>query len=147
MTETGKGSARRGKGADRTTMQVIGADGTKSAIVNADDLQRVAGKVGKAFRVLRETDADIAVRDGVHRASRAELTGFAEEIERAEERRAQESDQIKAIYAQAKARGYDPAVLRKVVKAKAKGNRREDIEAQRDLFDFYWDILADQGAS
>lgn len=64
-----------------------------------------------------------------------ELSSIVSEIEHIRERKKQISDQEKEIFATAKAKGYDPATIRRIIKFRADDNKkREEAEA---LFDSY----------
>ena len=64
-----------------------------------------------------------------------ELRAFIERIERLEEEKKTISDDIKDVYAEAKGRGYDTKVLRKVVSLRKQDrNERAEQEAILDLY-------------
>ena len=64
-----------------------------------------------------------------------QLKSIVERIERLEEEKKEIADQIKEVYAEAKANGYDTKTLRKVVSLRKKdvGERQEE-EAMLDLY-------------
>lgn len=64
-----------------------------------------------------------------------ELIGFISEIELVRDRKKQIGDQEKEIFATAKAKGYDPATIRRILKLRGLDNKkREEAET---LFDSY----------
>ncbi len=64
-----------------------------------------------------------------------QLRGFIERIERLEEEKRSVADDIKSVYAEAKARGYDSKVMRRVVADRRMDRReREEMEALVDLY-------------
>ena len=64
-----------------------------------------------------------------------ELRAFIERIERLEEEKKTISDDIKDVYGEAKGRGYDTKVLRKVVSLRKQDrNERAEQEAILDLY-------------
>lgn len=64
-----------------------------------------------------------------------ELTGIISEIELVRDRKKQISDQEKEIFASAKAKGYDPKTIRRILTLRGQDNKkREESEA---LFDSY----------
>nr|WP_062227406.1 DUF2312 domain-containing protein [Aureimonas frigidaquae] len=64
-----------------------------------------------------------------------ELRSFVERIERLEEEKKTISDDIKDVYGEAKSRGYDVKVLRKIVSLrKQDANERQEQEAILDLY-------------
>lgn len=64
-----------------------------------------------------------------------ELASIVGEIEHVRERKKQIGDQEKELFASAKAKGYDPGTIRRIIKYRAEDNqKREEAEA---LFDSY----------
>lgn len=64
-----------------------------------------------------------------------ELKSIVARIERLEEEKKSISEDIKEVYAEAKANGYDAKVLRKVVSLRARDlNERKEEEAILDLY-------------
>lgn len=73
----------------------------------------------------------------------AELRAFVERIERVEEDIAERNQDKSEIYKEARARGYDVKVMRKVIaKRRLDAHEREEMDA---VFEIYWDAL--QGSS
>lgn len=67
--------------------------------------------------------------------SRGRLKAFIERVERLEEEKKGIADDIKDVYAEAKANGYDTKVLRKVV-----AMRKQDADyrrEQQEILDLY----------
>lgn len=65
----------------------------------------------------------------------SELRAFIERVERLEEEKRTIADDIKSVYAEAKARGFDPKVMRRVVAdRKMDRHEREELEALVDLY-------------
>ncbi|MCX5518468.1 DUF2312 domain-containing protein [Kaistia defluvii] len=65
----------------------------------------------------------------------AQLRSIVERIERLEEEKKAIADDIKAVYGEAKANGYDTKTLRKVVALRKKdANEREEEEAILELY-------------
>jgi uncharacterized protein (UPF0335 family) len=68
-----------------------------------------------------------------------ELSGFVSEIERIRDRKKQISDQEKEVFASAKAKGYDPKTIRRILTLRAQDQKkRQESEA---LFDSYLHAL------
>lgn len=55
------------------------------------------------------------------------LRSFIERIERLEEEKAELAEDIKEIYGEAKANGYDPKIMRKIVRM-----RKMDVEKRKE---------------
>lgn len=64
---------------------------------------------------MKETEADAEVRDAAYRVTAAELRAFVERFERLEAETKDVADQQKEVMAEAKGRGYDTKVLRKLI--------------------------------
>ncbi len=64
-----------------------------------------------------------------------QLRTIVERIERLEEEKKEIAEQIKEVYAEAKANGYDTRTLRRIVSLRRKPNEeREEEEALLDLY-------------
>lgn len=64
-----------------------------------------------------------------------QLRSIVERIERLEEEKKEIADQIKEVYAEAKANGFDTKTLRKVVSLRKKDmEERQEEEAMLDLY-------------
>ena len=74
-----------------------------------------------------------------HEIAKDQLKSFVERIERLEEEKKATADDIKDVYAEAKANGYDTKVLRKVVQIR-KQDRNERLE-QEAILDLYLEAL------
>lgn len=65
----------------------------------------------------------------------SQLKAVIERIERLEEEKREIADQVKDVYAEAKANGFDTATLRKVVALRKKdAEERQEEEAMLDLY-------------
>jgi len=69
------------------------------------------------------------------RAEGAELRQIIEQIERFNEEKQQAADSAKEVYAEAKARGYDPAILRKVIARRKRD--RDDLAEEQAVIEMY----------
>jgi uncharacterized protein (UPF0335 family) len=73
--------------------------------------------------------------DEVQGVAAAQLRSIVERIERLEEEKKAIADDIKDVYGEAKANGYDTKALRKIVsERKQDANEREEAEAILDLY-------------
>ncbi len=67
--------------------------------------------------------------------AREMLKGYIDRIERLEDEKAGISDDIKAVYADAKSNGFDPKVMRKIIsESKQDKNKRAEFEAVLDVY-------------
>jgi len=77
----------------------------------------------------------------LNETSREKLRQTVERIERLEEEKAEIAAQIKEVYSEAKAFGYDTKVLRTVVKLRKKD--RQEREEEESLLDVYMSALGE----
>ena len=68
-------------------------------------------------------------------AARAHLKSFVERIERLEEEKAALAADIREVYAELKAHGFDPKVVRQVVRLRKMD--RNEVQEQEALLDTY----------
>lgn len=75
-------------------------------------------------------------KDGyINGVAAKQLLAIVERIERLEEEKKAIADDIKAVYGEAKANGYDTKALRKIVSLRKKdANEREEEEAILELY-------------
>ena len=69
----------------------------------------------------------------------AELRQFVERIERLEEEKKEIADQIKEVYAELKGRGYQPAIIRKLISMRKKD--RDDLAEEEAMLELYKEAL------
>ena len=66
----------------------------------------------------------------VHDVAQDQLRSFVERIERLEEEKKTIADDIKDVYLEAKATGYDPKIMRQIVRLrKMQPHDRQEMEA------------------
>ena len=88
---------------------------------------------------MKETDADRAVRDRAFSVTADELRQF---IERAEQLAAEKKDigeQEKELFTEAKGRGYDTKVMRKVIALRKR--KPDEIAEEEAILDMYKAVL------
>ena len=124
--------------ADGTTMTLTGPNGVESAPFTADDLNRAA--TGLSGRTpMKNTDADRAVEDGAYRVTANELRQFIERFERLDQEKKDIADQQKEVMAEAKARGYNTKVIRKVIALRKRD--KDDIAEEEAVLEMYKEAL------
>ena len=74
-------------------------------------------------------------------AAREKLRLTVERIERLEVEKKEVADQIKDVYAEAKAMGYDPKILRQVVRLRKQD--RDERQEQESLLETYMSALGE----
>ncbi|PJE26499.1 DUF2312 domain-containing protein [Pseudooceanicola antarcticus] len=88
---------------------------------------------------LKETEADREVRDKAYRVTAGELRSFVERYERLEAEKADIAEQQKEVMAEAKGRGYDVKVLRRLIALRKRDP--EDLAEEQAVLDLYKDAL------
>lgn len=88
---------------------------------------------------MKETSADAEVRDTAYRATATELRQFVERWEKLEAERKDIADQQKEVMAEAKGRGYDTKVLRKVISLRKR--EPDDIAEEEAVLEMYKEAL------
>lgn len=84
---------------------------------------------------MRETDEDRAVRDKAFAVTGDELRQFIERYEQLESEKKDVADQQKELMAEAKGRGYDTKVMRKVIAMrKRKPDKLAEEEAVLEVY-------------
>lgn len=74
-----------------------------------------------------------------HNSAGEELRLLIERVERLEEEKKGIADDVKDVYVEAKSRGWDPKIMRKIVALRKQ--RREDYEEQKALIETYANSL------
>ena len=68
-----------------------------------------------------------------------ELRAFIERIETLEEEKAAVADQIKDVMSEAKGRGYEAKIIRKIVSIRKRN--RDDVDNENAITELYMDAL------
>ncbi len=84
---------------------------------------------------MKETAEDQAVRDTAYGVAAGELQQFVERYERLEAEKQAVADQQKEVMAEAKGRGYDTKVLRKIIALRKR--EPDDIAEEEAILDMY----------
>lgn len=88
---------------------------------------------------MKETEADRDVRAAAYRVSADELRQFVERFERLDAEKRDIADQQKEVMAEAKARGYDTRVMRKVIALRKRD--ADDVAEEEAVLDLYRQAL------
>ncbi|MSU88679.1 DUF2312 domain-containing protein [Rhodobacteraceae bacterium 2CG4] len=75
----------------------------------------------------------------IHRVTAAELRQFIERYERLEAEKKDIADQQKEVMAEAKGRGYDPKIMRKLITLRKKDP--QEISEEEAILDLYKEAL------
>ena len=85
-----------------------------------------------------ETEGEAAASE-THRVTAAELRQFVERYERLDEERRGLADHQKEVMAEAKGRGYDTRILRRIVALRKRD--RDDIAEEEAVLELYKEAL------
>lgn len=88
---------------------------------------------------MKETEQDVEVRDRLNSVVGQELTAFIERYERLEAEKRDLADAQKEVMAEAKGRGYDTKVLRKVIALRKRN--RDDVAEEEAVLQLYLDAI------
>lgn len=88
---------------------------------------------------VKETDADRAVADRAYSVAADELRQFIEQYEQLESEKKDVTERQKELMAEAKARGYDTKVMRKVIALRKRD--RDDIAEEEAIIELYKQAL------
>ncbi len=98
-----------------------------------------AGPCGRYPMGDHQADMDTPVSDTSYRVTADELRQFIERYERLEAEKKDIADQQKEVMAEAKARGYDTKVMRKVISLRKRD--RDEIAEEEAILDMYKEAL------
>jgi len=77
--------------------------------------------------------------DSTYRVTADELRQFVEKIERLQAEKAEKADEEKAVFAEAKARGYDTKAMRRVIALRKRS--KDDIAEEEAVVTMYREAL------
>lgn len=80
-----------------------------------------------------------AAAEGSYRVTASELRAFVERIERLEFEKKEIADQIKEVFAEAKGRGYDTKIMRKLIALRKR--EPDDIAEEEAVLEMYKEAL------
>ncbi len=110
------------------------------AIAEVPSELRAATEAAKSYSIpMKETKADKDVRDNVHRVTAAELRSFIERFERLDLEKKDIAEQQKEVMAEAKGRGYDTKIIRKVIALRKRD--KDDIAEEEAVLEMYKEAL------
>lgn len=84
---------------------------------------------------MKESDEDREVRDRAYSVAGAELRAFIERFERLEAEKQEIAEQMKEVMSEAKGRGYDTKVMRKVIALRKRD--KDDIAEEEAVLEMY----------
>lgn len=84
---------------------------------------------------MKETEADVAVRDAAYRVTAGELRQFVERYERLEAEKKEQADLMKDVLAEARARGYDVRALKKLIALRKRD--ASEVAEEEAILDLY----------
>jgi uncharacterized protein (UPF0335 family) len=109
--------------------------GPEVPMPSAGEFQRI---LEKKIR-MKEGPEDREVKDKVFTAAGDELRSFCERYEHLEAEKRDIADQMKEVMAEAKGRGYDTKILRKLIALRKRDP--DDVAEEQAVLDMYKDAL------
>ena len=88
---------------------------------------------------MKNTAADVAVRDRAYAVSADELRQFVERAEQLAAEKRDLSEQEKEVFSEAKGRGYDTKALRKIIAMRKR--KPDDLAEEAAILDLYKSAL------
>lgn len=88
---------------------------------------------------MKNTEADDQVADSAYRVTAGELQSFFNRLERLEAEKKDIADQIKEVLAEAKGRGYDTKVIRKLIAERKRDSN--DVAEEQAVMGLYREAL------
>ena len=118
---------------DEATMTLT-VDGVTTAPFTLDDLKAATGKLKSAGKMKSDPDFEQAEATA-YSATARELRAFVERYERLEEEKKDIADQAKEVLAEAKGRGYDVKVLKKLIALRKRDP--QEVSEEESILDLY----------
>lgn len=119
-----------------TSVRLSGPDGQTLFEGSADEFADAAKKAaGDDKPRMKETDADREVRERAYSVTADELRQFVERYEQLEAEKKDIAEQQKELMAEAKGRGYDTKVMKKVVALRKR--KPDDIAEEEAIMEMY----------
>lgn len=97
------------------------------------------GKIGHNKPPLKPDPEFDAAKDKAYRVTADELRSFIERYERLDAEKSDLTDDQKLVMAEAKARGYDTKIIRKVIALRKRD--KDDIAEEQAVLDLYTEAL------
>ncbi|MFC3169244.1 DUF2312 domain-containing protein [Paracoccus fontiphilus] len=126
-----------------TTITISG--GGQSVTMKEDEFFAAAKRMGEADRKRRkappvkETPEDKAVSDQAYSVAADELRQFIEQYEQLEAEKKDITERQKEVMSEAKARGYDTKVMKKIVALRKRD--RDDVAEEEAILEMYKQAL------
>lgn len=117
----------------------IRIDGEESPSFSLDDLEWAAAVANGARVPLKESEEDRRVVEKVCRATAAELRSFIERFEALQEEKQVIAETQKEVMAEAKGRGYDAKILRRIIALRKR--EPSDVAAEEAVLEMYKQAL------
>ena len=118
---------------DEATMTLT-VDGVTTAPFTLDDIKAATGKLKSAGKMKSDPDFEQAEATA-YSATARELRAFVERYERLEAEKKDIADQAKEVLSEAKARGYDVKVLKKLIALRKRD--AAEVEEEEAILDLY----------
>ena len=124
---------------DHAVLDKPAAEALADAVIAGKTARLTIVAGGGAAQIEAFAPAEMGTKADTREIAASQLTSIIERVERLEEEKKALSDDIKDVYAEAKANGFDTKILRKIV-ALRKQDRDERMEEEA-LLDLYKQAL------
>lgn len=110
----------------------LSVPGGPSITMTDKQFKEMPGKIGKA---LRKSKSESAATPSADEGTPADVSGkrlksFIERVERLEEEKAGLGEDIKEVYAEAKGTGFEPKIMRKIIKLRKMDTQKRTEEQE-----------------
>jgi uncharacterized protein (UPF0335 family) len=122
---------------EQTTMTMTVGGITTGPFTLGDLKEATAKLTGKA--PMKQDAEDKATIDRLHNSTGQEIRAFIERLEQLDAEKAEIADQMKEVMAEAKGRGYDTKVLRKIIALRKRD--KDDIAEEEAVLQMYLSAL------
>lgn len=123
---------------DQIMMTITGPDGKTTPPFTMDQLQLATESVKGKSPMKADPQFD-QMADKTYRVTADELRQFIERFERLAEEKSEIADQQKEVMSEAKGRGYDTKVLRKIIALRKRD--KDDVAEEEAIMELYKEAL------
>ena len=119
----------------RTKDGTVTAEGTMSDFRVALDQIKATDRKRRGAPPVKNTPEDTAVEDQAYGVAADELRQFIQQFEQLEAEKKDTAERQKEVMAEAKARGYDTKVMKKIIALRKR--HRDDVAEEEAILDLY----------
>jgi len=132
-------AAAKRKPDDGNTLITLHVPGQAPVTASLERMKEAADQVRGARVPMKETEADVAVRVAAYSVTADELRQFIERYEHLEAEKKDITTQQKDVMSEAKGRGYDTKVMKKIIAIRKRD--KNDLEEEEAILELYKSAL------